>query len=110
MGIMICKTHGRVGFMETRSHVAKQIDDRKLPNGRRLNILGNLFVCDNCFNSLGFELFMSLADLPFEEAIKVDDGRWEAFDAAYEAIEGRRLFCLKCVAELERQCASDVPL
>jgi len=53
---------------------------------------------------------MSLADLPFEEAIKVDDGRWEAFDAAYEAIEGRRLFCLKCVAELERQCASDVPL
>jgi|GEM_PF-2160020 hypothetical protein len=110
MGIMICKTHGRVGFMETCSHVAKQIDDRKLPNGRRLNILGNLFVCDNCFNSLGFELFMSLADLPFEEAIKVDDGRWEAFDAAYEAIEGRRLFCLKCVAELERQCASDVPL
>jgi hypothetical protein len=30
---------------------------------------------------------MSLADLPLEEAIKVDDGRWEAFDAAYEAIE-----------------------
>jgi hypothetical protein len=74
MGIMICKTHGRVGFVETCSHIAKQIDGRKLPNGRRLNILGNLFVCNNCFNSLGFERFMSLADLPFEEAIRVDDG------------------------------------
>jgi hypothetical protein len=57
MGIMICKTHGRVGFVETCSHVAKGIDDRKLPKGRRLNILGNLFVCDKCFNSLGFELY-----------------------------------------------------
>lgn len=106
MGIMICKTHGRVGFVETCSHVAKQIDDRQLPTGRRFNILGNLFVCDDCFNSLGFERFTSLADLPLEEGVKVDDGRWEAFEAAHDAIEVRRIFCLKCVAELERQYSS----
>jgi hypothetical protein len=41
-----------------------------------------------------------------DEAVAVDDGRREAFDAAYEAIEGRRGFCLKCIAELERQCSS----
>jgi hypothetical protein len=106
MGIMICEAHGRVGFVETCSHVAKQIDDRKAPSGHRLAILGNLFVCDQCFNSLGFEQFISLADLPPETALKVHDGRWEAFEAAYETIEGRRAYCLKCVSELEHQCSS----
>ena len=106
MGIMICKTHGRVGFVETCSHVAKQIDDRKVPSGRRFRLLGNLFVCDDCYTSLGFERFISLADLPLEEAVMIDDGRWEAISAAYEAIEGRRAFCLKCLAELERQYSS----
>ena len=49
---------------------------------------------------------MSLADLPREELIEVDDGRLQALEAAYKAIEGRRLFCVKCAAELERQdCA-----
>jgi hypothetical protein len=82
MGIMICKTHGRVGFVETCSHVAKQIDDRKFPNGHRFTIGGNFFICDDCFNSLGFERFVSLAELPLDEAIMVDDGRLEAAEAA----------------------------
>jgi hypothetical protein len=81
MGITICKIHGRVGFVETCSHIAKQIDERKLPTGRRLTIVTNLFVCDDCFNSLGFERFISLADLPLEDALKVDDGRWEALES-----------------------------
>jgi hypothetical protein len=106
MGIMICEAHGRVGFVETCSHIAKQIDEGKAPSGRHLaTILGNIFVCDDCFNSLGFERCMSLADLPIEEALDIDDGRWEAFDAAYQAIEGRRGFCLKCFAE---HCASEL--
>ena|SRR5262245_4433941 len=106
MGIMICKAHGRVGFVETCSHFAKQIDDRKAPSGHRLAILGNLFVCDECFNSLGFEQFISLAVLPMGAALDVDDGRWEAFAVAYGAIEGRRAYCLKYVAELEHRCSS----
>jgi len=106
MGIMICKTHGRVGFVEICSHVAKQINEGKAPSGRRLSILGNQFVCDDCFNSLGFERCMSLADLPFKEALDIDDGRWEAFDVAYEAIEGRSTFYLKCIAELEHRRSS----
>jgi len=103
MGIMICKTHGRVGFVETCLHIAKHIDAGKVPNGHRLTIIGNLFVCDDCFNSLGFQRFASLADLPLEKIVEVSDGRVEACQAAYEAIESKRAFCLKCVAELERQ-------
>ena len=106
MGIMICKAHGRVQFVETCSHIAKQIDDGKAPCGRRFTILGNLFICDDCFDSLGFERFTSLADFPPEESVKIDDGRWEAFDTAYEAIDGRQGFCLKCLEELERQNSS----
>jgi hypothetical protein len=46
MGITICKTHGRAGFVETCAHVAEQIDDRKRPSGRRLFLLPvRLFVC-----------------------------------------------------------------
>ena len=105
MGITICKTHGRVGFVETCAHVAREIDDRQLPAGRRFTILGNLFVCDDCFNSLGFERCISLASMPLEEAVMINDGRWDAFQISYEAIEGRRTFCLKCLAELERECA-----
>ncbi len=103
MGIMICKTHGRVGFVETCSHVAREIDGGKVPSGQRLTIMGNLFVCDDCFNVLGFQRFASLADLPLEKIVEVNDGRMEAFEAAYEAIEGRRGFCLNCLAELEGQ-------
>jgi hypothetical protein len=98
MGIMICETHGRVGFVETCSHVAKQIDDCEAPSGPRLAILGDLLVCDECFHSLGFEQFASLS---LETELEGDDARWEAFLAAYDAVEGRRAYCLKCVAELE---------
>lgn len=106
MGIMRCKIHGRVGFVEACAHIAKQIDTQKLPNCHRLTIMGNIFVCDDCFNSLGFERFASLASLPLAEVIKLDDGRIEAFEAAYDRIEGRRAFCLSCVAELECHSAN----
>jgi hypothetical protein len=102
MGIMICHAHGDVAFVETCSHVAGQLDAGKRPHGRRFSILSEMMICDDCFELLGFEQFISLADLPVEEAIDVDDGRWEAYEAAYERLEGRRVFCVKCVAELER--------
>jgi hypothetical protein len=88
--------------LDTCSQVANQIDDREAPTGHRLAILGNLFVCDECFHSLGFE---QLASLSLETELEGDDARWEAFEAAYQAIEGRRGFCLKCVAELEPERA-----
>jgi hypothetical protein len=47
----------------------------------------------------------SSASLSLETELEGDDARWEAFEAAYEAIEGRRGFCLKCVAELEPERA-----
>jgi hypothetical protein len=100
MGLTICKTHGRVGFVEACAHIAKQIDAQKLSDGHRLKIMGNIFVCDDCFKSLGFERFASLANLPLEEIVTVDDGRMEAFESAYNRIEGWRAFCLKCVEEL----------
>jgi len=101
MGITICETHGRIGFVETCSHVAQEVDAGRVPNGHRLKLMGVLFVCDECFNSLGFERFASLAELPLEEMISVEDGRMEAYEETYEAIEGRRMFCAKCLSELE---------
>jgi len=101
MGIMICEVHGRSGFVETCSHVARQIDDRQAPQGRRFKILPDLFICDACFDALGFKPCISLADMPLEKRIDVTDGRWEAFHVAYDAIENRRAYCLKCVSELE---------
>lgn len=100
MGITICKVHGQAEIIETCSHVAEQIDGRTAPRGRRFSIQSHMLICDDCFDSFGFERFISLADLPVEEAISVDDGRWEAYEAAYESIKGWRIFCVKCVAEL----------
>jgi hypothetical protein len=74
VGITICKAHGRAGFVETCSHVAKQIDERKPPSGRRFFVLPlRLFVCDSCFTSSGLEQFAHLADLPWEEQLDALD-------------------------------------
>ena len=99
MGITICHTHGQAEIIETCSHVGEQIDAGEVPRGRRFSILSHMLICDDCFDAFGFERFISLADLPVEEAIDVDDGRWEAYEAAHERLEGRRIFCVKCVAE-----------
>src|SRR5258706_14531689 len=107
MGRMICSTHGRVGFVEPCSHVADQIKTRRRPEGHRLTILGNLFLCDACFNRLGFQRFASLSGLPWQEVISASrDNLMEAFLDAYETIEDRSAFCLKCVADLERETSS----
>ena len=103
MGIMICRTHGQEEFWETCPHIAEQVEAGMFPSGRRLSVLGHLFVCEDCFNSLGFQEAASLAEMPLEEQIEVSDGRWEAFNAAYEALKDRRIFCFACVAELERR-------
>jgi hypothetical protein len=78
-----------------------RIDSGTVPSGRRFNIMGSLFICGECFDSLGFEKCINLADMPLEKSAKIVDGRWEAFEAAYEAIEGRRLICWKCLSEIE---------
>jgi len=103
MGIMICETHGRVGFVEICSHIVNEIDSNSVPSGHRLTIMGSLFVCDDCFNALSFERFASLADSAIEEIVAVADGRMEAFEAAYNSIPGRRCFCLSCLGEFEAQ-------
>ncbi|GLH75554.1 hypothetical protein SSBR45G_04620 [Bradyrhizobium sp. SSBR45G] len=100
MGITICAKHGRVPFVETCGHVAQQIEQRTAPTGRQLTILGHLFVCDACFEQLGFDRFASLAEMPFEDAIDVDDGRWQLYDSAYDRLEGRTTFCLDCFRDL----------
>jgi len=75
MGVMICKVHDRVDFVETCSHVAQRLDQRQVPSGHRLTILGNLFICEECFEALGFARFASLVALPLEDAVEVEDGR-----------------------------------
>ena len=101
MGIMMCDKHGRVGFVEVCSHVAKDLKGGFVPNGYRLTIMGSLFVCDDCFKSLGFAQFASLEAVPLEQAIAIRDGRWEAFEVAYRSLPGRQAFCGECFRELE---------
>jgi hypothetical protein len=86
MGITIYQTLGSVGSVKACSHFAERFDAGKLPMSHRLTIIGNLFLCDGCFYSLGFGQFVSLADLSLEEVIKAKNGRMVAFDFAYEAI------------------------
>ncbi|UFZ05784.1 hypothetical protein LQG66_05585 [Bradyrhizobium ontarionense] len=100
MGLIICQTHGRAAIIETCGHVAQQIEQRMAPTGHRLTILGHLFVCDACFDELGFDRFASLTEMPIEEAIDVDDGRWQLYEAAYDRLAGRTVFCLDCVGDL----------
>jgi hypothetical protein len=101
MGLTVCEVHGRIGFVEACAHIADELSCGRMPSGHRFTIMGNLLLCDDCFRSLGFDRLASLAELPLERVIQVDDGRMEAFEAAYEKIEGRRHFCSKCVADLE---------
>jgi hypothetical protein len=110
MIVVMCNTHGRAGCVETCSHNAKLIQEGKRPNGRWLALqwAAPMFLCDACFDSLGFERFVSLCDLPLEDALPLwfDDACLKAFRAAYDALEGRRLFCVKCVEELECKSSS----
>jgi hypothetical protein len=105
MGIMICSKHGRSGFVEVCSHVASQIAVGQSPKGRRFDILGRLFVCDECFNSLGLDKCIGLAGVT-DPSFDADDTRWAVFDAAYEAIEDRAAICSKCFAELDQKLKS----
>jgi hypothetical protein len=79
-----------------------------VPGGHRLTILGNLFVCEDCWSALDFERFASLAKMPLKDALEITDGRWEAYEQAYDALEGRKTFCSKCLAELE-ECIQSSP-
>jgi hypothetical protein len=100
MGIMVCPTHARSEFVEICSHVAAQIDDGKQPSGHRFDYLGHLLICDECFHSLGFDKCSSLKGLHFENDL-IEDSLWDAYSAAYEAIEDRQAFCLKCFSALQ---------
>jgi hypothetical protein len=102
MGIMICPIHGRSGFVETCSHIASKVRTGALPLGHRFDWLGHLFVCDECFHSLGFEKCSGLKDLDIKND-DIDDGLADTYEAAYNAIEDRDAFCSKCFAELERK-------
>ncbi|MFO1061506.1 MAG: hypothetical protein U1E53_31625 [Dongiaceae bacterium] len=102
MGIQTCAIHGTVGIAETCIHVARQIDVGEVSDVRRVAIINELLVCNGCFNSLGFQTFISLADLPKEELLDVADGRYEAFETAYLAIEGRTVACPRCVSQLQK--------
>ena len=99
MGIIICPVHGRSPIVETCAHVAEKIERRQAPTGHRLTILGDLLVCDACFDQLGFDRTASLEEAPIEPY--VNDERWQAYEAAYDRLETRAVFCLECVCDLD---------
>ncbi len=99
MGIMHCPTHGRSQIVETCAHIAEKIDNNKRPQGHRVDVLGNLLLCQECFKSRGFQSIMGLLDIPMLE--RVNDERMEVYEKAYSALEGARIFCLHCIEDRE---------
>jgi len=78
-----------------------------MPVGHRFLLLGKLFICSECFNSLGYERFMSLTALPLEEQWALDLDLFAEIDANYNRIEGRRPYCVNCTDDLARQQPSN---
>ncbi len=101
MGITNCSTHGRSQIVETCAHIAAQVDNNKRPQGHRVDVLGNLLLCRDCFKGLGFQNIIDLLDISMLE--RVNDGRMDAYEKAYDALEGTRIFCLHCIEDLERE-------
>ena len=110
MGKTRCSKHGTAHFVVACSHVGDQVDRGELPKCQRLTLVVSLFVCDDCMKSLDFEKYAGLAR---EEAPEPSDPQWdthyEAYEAAYEALENPRILCAKCVAELDNEASSLKP-
>jgi hypothetical protein len=106
MGIVLCDIHGHGAIVEACEHIAEQIDRGLSPTGHRFALLADLFICHDCFDALGFERFRSFFDLPVDEFLDIDDGSIAPLEKAYEGIKGRRVFCSKCIAEIERRKSS----
>lgn len=101
MGIMICSVHGRVSFVEACKHVVDQVDNGECPVGHSFRILGSLFLCNECFERLGYVKLISLDELSLEQQVYLTDGRMEAAEFAYNLIEGRRAICVHCLSNLK---------
>ncbi|MBN9543977.1 MAG: hypothetical protein J0I19_00775 [Alphaproteobacteria bacterium] len=101
MGITNCLTHGRSEIVETCAHIAALVDNNKCPQGRRVDVFGNLLLCQECFKSLGFQSIVGLLEIPMLE--RVNDGRMDAYEKAHDALEGTRIFCLHCIEDRERE-------
>lgn len=101
MGITNCSAHGRSQIVETCAHIAERVDNGKRPQGHRIDVLGNLLLCQECFERLGFQSIAGLLDIPILE--RVSDGRMDAYEKAYDALEGTRIFCLHCIEDRERE-------
>jgi hypothetical protein len=103
MGIVLCDIHGHGAIVETCRHVAEQIDSGMRPTGQRFTVLTELFICDDCFETLGFERFRRFLNLPAEEFIDIDDASAAPLEEACTSLEGRRIFCSTCITEMERR-------
>lgn len=99
MGKIICKKHGGNAIVETCSHIAGSVDSGKPFLGHRLNGLPALYVCNQCFEHFGLAAFSDLPPFSLTESDEVLNRRSELTDVQ---IEGKRIFCSKCVTELHQ--------
>ena len=103
MGIVRCNVHEHGAIVETCRHIGAQIHQGISPAGHRFAVLSELFLCDDCFNTLGFGPLRRFFNLPIGELLDIDEASSTALDRAYDSIEGRCIFCAECIAEIERQ-------
>jgi hypothetical protein len=97
MGKMLCEKHGSGELVQACPHFAEQISSKNPLVGYRLNTLPPLYVCDECFASLGLETFGKFPPFSINEDSALTDRRFEVGDLIPE----KACFCSKCVAELD---------
>ena len=103
MGITHCSIHGRSEIVETCVHIAEQVDSGKHPSGHRFNILGNVFLCQECFENMGLPSIAGLLDIPLPD--HTEDEHMDVWEKVHGTLQvkGSRVFCLRCIEDRERQ-------
>src|SRR5580698_8845151 len=102
MGIMICSKHGRSGFVEVCTHVARDLDQGQYGEYESLSLMGNLILCRGCYTTTGFDNFRQYSDSSgINDLSRFTDAIIGDFEAAYEKLEERRIYCVECVAAIQ---------
>lgn len=109
-GVTTCDKHGQVSLVRVCEHIHAQIEAGETPVGHRIDGVGWLMVCEQCFRTGGFD---EVAKLPGPPALPEDRKNWsremqdedhewslkmlEAIEAPYATLQNPRGYCLRCL-------------
>jgi hypothetical protein len=98
MGRTRCEKHGLAGVTETCVHVAEYVDRSSFGDFLKISAYGELFLCHACMEAGGFERFRSETGEWRNLVLDGPEDLCDEYEAQYERIMGRRIYCSECVA------------